>query len=69
MVLHDLNLAGMYADRVALLVAGRLQAVGTAAEVLTEAILSRVYAVPVRVIPHPDYGTPLVLPDGGGRSS
>ena len=64
MVLHDLNLAGLYADRVALLVAGRLQAIGSAAEVLTEARLSQVYQMPVRVIPHPEYGTPLVLPDG-----
>ena len=67
MVLHDLNLAGLYADRMALLVAGHLQAIGSAAGVLTEENLSRVYQMPVRVIPHPDYGTPLVLPDGGGK--
>jgi iron complex transport system ATP-binding protein len=66
MVLHDLNLAGPYADRVALMVEGRLVALGSAAEVLTEDQLSRVYRMPVRVIPHPDYGTPVVLPDGGG---
>jgi len=66
MVLHDLNLAGLYAQRVALLVAGRLEAVGSAAEVLTERRLSQVYGMPVRVIPHPEYGTPLVLPDGRG---
>jgi ABC-type cobalamin/Fe3+-siderophores transport system ATPase subunit len=67
MVLHDLNLAGMYADRVALLVDGRVQAIGTPNEVLTEVNLSRVYEMRVRVIPHPDYGSPLVLPDGGGK--
>jgi len=67
MVLHDLNLAGLYADRVALLVTGRLQAVGRASEVLTAERLSDVYHMPVRVIPHPDHGTPLVLPDGDGR--
>lgn len=64
MVLHDLNLAGLYADRVALLVDGHMQAVGSPSEVLTEAQLSRVYKMSVRVIPHPEYGTPLVLPDG-----
>jgi iron complex transport system ATP-binding protein len=64
MVLHDLTLAGLYADRVALLVEGQLQAVGNPSEVLTEAQLSRVYHMPVRVIPHPEYGSPLVLPDG-----
>jgi ABC-type hemin transport system ATPase subunit len=32
--------------------------------VLTEANLTRVYEISVRVIPHPEYGVPLVLPDG-----
>jgi iron complex transport system ATP-binding protein len=64
MVLHDLNLASLYADRVALLVAGRLRASGTPQEVLNEQNLSSVYNVPVHVVPHPDYGSPLILPDG-----
>ena len=64
MVLHDLNLASMYADRIALLVEGRFEAIGTPAEVLTETNLTRVYEIRVRVIPHPEYGVPLVLPDG-----
>jgi ABC-type cobalamin/Fe3+-siderophores transport system ATPase subunit len=64
MVLHDLNLASLYADRVALLVSGRLSAVGAPQEVLTEQNLSLVYQVPIHVIPHPDYGSPLILPDG-----
>lgn len=64
LVLHDLNLAGLYADQVALLVKGRIHTSGSPQEVLTENNLSRVYNVPVSVVPHPDYGTPLVLPDG-----
>lgn len=64
MVLHDLNLAGLYGDRLALLVGGLIQACGPAQEVLTEENLKRVYGIPVQVIPHPEYGTPLVLPDG-----
>ncbi len=64
MVLHDLNLAGLYADRVALLVNGHIQAQGTPNEVLTEATLSQVYRVPVHVMPHPEYGSPLIIPDG-----
>ncbi len=66
-VLHDLNLAGLYADRVALLVDGRLQAIGTPAEVLTGSNLTSVFQIPIDVIPHPAYGTPLVLPDGVAR--
>jgi iron complex transport system ATP-binding protein len=64
MVLHDLNLAGLYADRVALIANGGVYAIGQPADVLTAQNLSTVYRVPVEVIPHPEYGTPLVLPDG-----
>jgi iron complex transport system ATP-binding protein len=64
MALHDLNLAALYANRVALLVEGHLFALGAPQEVLTPEALQAVYKVPVRVIPHPEYGTPLVLPDG-----
>jgi iron complex transport system ATP-binding protein len=64
MALHDLNLAGLYADRVALLVDGHLQACGAPHEVLTEQTLAAVYHIPVHVMTHPEYGSPLVLPDG-----
>lgn len=62
--LHDLNLASLYADRVALIAAGKIQAVGAPQQVLTSEQLSRVYHVAVQVVPHPQYGSPLVLPDG-----
>jgi iron complex transport system ATP-binding protein len=60
--LHDLNLAALYADRLALLSEGRLLAVGSPAEVLTPERLTQVYGVPVVVTRHPLYGTPLVVP-------
>jgi len=62
--LHDLNLAARYADRIALLAEGELRALGTPAEVLTSAVLGPAYGLAVQVVPHPAYGTPLVLPDG-----
>jgi len=64
MVLHDLNLASLYADRVAILTGGKITAQGSPSQVLTEDRLTSIYRVPVHVIPHPDYGTPLILPDG-----
>ncbi len=64
MALHDLNLAALYADRVALLVGGRIVAVGSPPDVLTPSRLTAAFGVTVEVIPHPEYGTPLVLPDG-----
>ena len=63
-VLHDLNLASLYADQVALLVAGEIFAFGTPNEVLNAETLTDAYGVRVNVVNHPIYGSPLVLPDG-----
>jgi iron complex transport system ATP-binding protein len=65
--LHDLNLAAQFADRVMLLAHGETRALGTPAEVLTAAHLTSVYDTPVNVVPHPLYGSPLILPDGAQR--
>jgi iron complex transport system ATP-binding protein len=62
--LHDLNLTSLYADRVAVLADGELKAVGTPEEVFVEEHLSPIYGSQLRVITHPEYGTPLVLPAG-----
>ncbi len=64
--LHDLNLASLYADNIALLADGQLKALGTPEQVLTEAILVPVYGGGLRVIAHPETGLPLVLPEGPG---
>lgn len=61
-VVHDLGLAGAYADRVAVLSAGRIAADGPPREVFTPALLSEVYRQPVRVLPDPGTGAPLVVP-------
>jgi iron complex transport system ATP-binding protein len=60
--LHDLNLAARYADRVALLVDGRVTAQGTPDQVLEAGLISQAYHLPVSVIPNPLDGSPLVLP-------
>jgi len=65
-VLHDLNLAARYADRVALMSRGRLAALAPTREVLRAELLSDVYQHPVMVVPHPHLDCPLVLPVGGG---
>jgi iron complex transport system ATP-binding protein len=59
--MHDLNLAALYADRLALLVDGSLQAVGTPPEVLTTQHLQRAYQVPLSVHPNPEHGSPWVV--------
>lgn len=68
-VLHDLNLAAQYADRIALLDGGRLVDCGPPAAVLTTAQLCRVYRTTIRVFPHPCATCPLVVttPDAATR--
>lgn len=58
--MHDLTIAGEYAERMVLLAGGRVVAAGTPAEVLTEELLAAHYRVRVRVIDG-DHG-PLVVP-------
>jgi iron complex transport system ATP-binding protein len=58
--MHDLSIAGEYADRMVLLAGGRVAAVGTAREVLTEELLAVHYGAHVRVVDG-DHG-PLVIP-------
>ncbi|MCC6435664.1 MAG: heme ABC transporter ATP-binding protein [Acidimicrobiales bacterium] len=60
-VLHDLNLAAAFADRVAVLRAGRIEAFGPPQDVLQSDLLSDVYGTPVVVIDHPTAGHPVVL--------
>jgi iron complex transport system ATP-binding protein len=51
--MHDLTLAGQYADRLVLLDGGRVAAAGTAAEVLTTAVIAEHYAADVAVVETP----------------
>jgi ABC-type cobalamin/Fe3+-siderophores transport system ATPase subunit len=60
--MHDLNLAARYADTVALLVHGKLEAVGSPAEVITREQISKAYHLPVQVVAHPFQQVPLILP-------
>ncbi len=59
--MHDLNLAALYADRLALLVDGQIRAIGTPTEVLTSENLQSAYQVPLIILPNPDLAHPLVV--------
>ncbi|WP_372967015.1 heme ABC transporter ATP-binding protein [Microbacterium sp.] len=61
-VLHDLNLAAAYADRVVLMEQGRIVADGSPRDVLTVDTIQRVYRQPVLVTEHPTRGCPLIVP-------
>ena len=60
-VLHDLNLAGAYADRVVVMSQGEVVASGGPEEVLCADLLSDVFNQRVMVVPHPQTGKPVVL--------
>ncbi|PSL46916.1 iron complex transport system ATP-binding protein [Salsuginibacillus halophilus] len=60
-ILHDLNVASLYADRVALLHEGRFQDVGSVDVLRDEEQLQHVYEVNVRTQPHPDVAKPQLL--------
>ena len=59
--MHDLSLAGQYADRLILIDRGRVVADGSPHEVLTAETIAASYQADVRII-HDDDGTVFVLP-------
>lgn len=61
-VLHDLNLAAMYCDRLALLSEGRVHSVGPPTEVLEYQDLCAVYGTELYVAPNDVTGQTVVLP-------
>jgi iron complex transport system ATP-binding protein len=61
-VLHDVNLAARWADRLMVLAGGRVVACGPPERTLTAAILTEVYGHPIDVVLHPVTGGPLALP-------
>lgn len=60
--LHDLNLAAGIADRIVLLVDGRVRAEGPPADVLTAAAVADAFETPAHVLSHPDTGAPIIVP-------
>ncbi|MBW2039057.1 MAG: ABC transporter ATP-binding protein [Deltaproteobacteria bacterium] len=64
-VLHDLNLAGLYCERLILLNEGHLHRTGTPKGVLTERVIEEVYRTSVRVIEAPVKARPIILPVPG----
>lgn len=60
-VLHDINLAAQYADKLFFLKDGQLLAQGKPAEVLTPGLLLQVFNTSTTIIQNPVSSTPLVL--------
>ncbi|MFY1713569.1 ABC transporter ATP-binding protein [Tritonibacter mobilis] len=64
MVLHDLNLAARYSDQLAALVAGKIDVMGPPKEVLTSAMVQRVFGLSCTIVEDPVSQRPMMLPIG-----
>lgn len=64
-VLHDLNLAAQYCDRILLIHQGRQVKVGTPDEIMDENLLSQVYGVRPIILRHPISDLPQILLQSG----
>jgi iron complex transport system ATP-binding protein len=61
-IVHDLNLAAAYSDRIALMQRGTLVATGATCEVLRDEVLSDVFECPLRVLRDGEFRHPLIVP-------
>lgn len=61
-ILHDLNLAALFADRVVLLQEGRIAGEGAPGQTITDETLANVFGLDARVGLAPGPGIPFVLP-------
>jgi iron complex transport system ATP-binding protein len=64
-VLHDLNQAARYADHLVVMRSGAVVAQGDPREVLTAALVERVFGLGCRIIDDPETHTPMVIPRSG----
>lgn len=64
MVLHDLNLAIRYSDRLVVMAGGRIVAQGAPAEIVTPELLREVFRLEATVLADPMSGRPLIVPIG-----
>jgi iron complex transport system ATP-binding protein len=60
-IMHDLNLSAMFADRMAFLVSGKLEAIGSPGDVMQQALLEEAYGCRIALNHAPSTG-PWLLP-------
>jgi iron complex transport system ATP-binding protein len=61
-VLHDLNLASRFCDHIIAMADGTIVAEGSPVEVITAALVEKVFGLACVVVPDPVAGTPMVVP-------
>jgi len=60
-VLHDLNLAAQFADKILLMKGGKVSAYGTPEEVFTSENITQAYNFPCTICPHPINLNPMII--------
>jgi len=60
-VLHDLNLAAQFADKILLMKSGKVSAYGTPEEVFTAENITQAYNFPCTICPHPVNANPMII--------
>ncbi|CAM4079400.1 iron ABC transporter ATP-binding protein [Bacillus manliponensis] len=60
MVLHDLNHASIYSDKICVISEGKIVTYGTPEEVMTKKMIRDVYGVECEIDQHPQYGKPRI---------
>lgn len=63
-VVHDLNLAAAYADRLVMLQGGRVAYDGPVEGGLTRPLLAEIFRLDADILPHPRTGRPVILQSG-----
>ncbi|HEX7055647.1 MAG TPA: ABC transporter ATP-binding protein [Bacilli bacterium] len=61
MVIHDLNLAAIYCDRLLVISGGKQIMLGSADQVMREDVINQVYGTQTKVVQHPVTGVPQIL--------
>jgi len=60
-VLHDLNLASLYCDRILMLHQGKQISVGTPEQILRSGLIEEVYGVRPIILEHPVHHLPQIM--------
>lgn len=60
-VLHDLNLAAQFADKILLMKSGKVSAYGTPQDVFTAENISEAYSFPCTICDHPITNNPMII--------
>ncbi len=64
-ILHDLNLAAQYSDKILLLKAAKIKAIGVPEKVFSPEIIMETFDVGVDIVKHPRLNCPLIIWRGG----